>query len=327
MAHRLTLPKPNPPELKVRYKPTVSVVKCPSCKRTKFALFDKVISQGANLDYKICRWCGLVFLGSRFSDDDLELFYREDYLGAKCGNGSPSDFSIEEQRLRGDYQKNIVQSHFEKIETHLDIGCSTGEFLFAIRSAYPDVKSVGIEPSNAYRERCTQNGLEVVPTVDELKSTHSKCFGFISMSHVLEHIPDPVGFLSMLKTDLLTPNGFILLEAPNLLGHSSYEISHLFCFYEKTIRDVLRLSGFKVVLLKKHGIPRALEHVPRNLTILAVPSSQPIRRSSVHPIHWWPILKLLRFKGLTRYGWPRFILKGIVNGPQQIIQWIKTTVG
>ena len=325
LTYQLKLPKPNPPHTEIRYKPTIKVDQCPSCRRRSFALFEKVVSQGVNLEYAICRWCGLVFLPLRFSDDDLNVFYREEYRKANSGDAAPILFSIEEQKLRARYLKDTVISQLKTIRSHLDVGCSTGELLFAVRSAYPEIKSVGIEPSNAYRERCIQNGLEVYATIDDLKASNPECFYFVSMSHVLEHIPNPVEYLSMIKTDLLCSNGFLLLEVPNLLGHSSYEVSHLTCFYEKTIRDVLWLSGYKVVHLKKHGIPRALEHVQRNLTILAIPHSLSFPHTGVRPILWWPFLKLQRLKGLTRYSWLKFIGRVLLKGPHYIFDWIKAT--
>ncbi len=51
--------------------------------------------------------------------------------------------------------------------------------------------------------------------------------GLISMFHVLEHLPDPVGYLSALRQKFLEPDGWLLIEVPNLYAHDCFEVAHL----------------------------------------------------------------------------------------------------
>jgi hypothetical protein len=74
---------------------------------------------------------------------------------------------------------------------------------------------------------------------------------------VLEHLPDPVEYLSKLRDDLLVENGSLFIEVPNLYAHESFEVAHLVSYSESTLRSVLQRAGFKVKAIVKHGKPHS----------------------------------------------------------------------
>jgi hypothetical protein len=106
----------------------------------------------------------------------------------------------------------------------------------------------------------------------------------VSLIHVLEHLPDPVGALASIRRDLLDKDGYLLLEVPNFYAHDSYELAHLACYTPHTLQEVLRQAGFEPVTVRRHGVPRS---AMLNLytTVVARPLPDDTPKSQVRPEH------------------------------------------
>jgi hypothetical protein len=88
------------------------------------------------------------------------------------------------------------------------------------------------------------------------------------MAHVLEHLPDPVGYLKNLAGNHLIEGGHLLVEVPNLYSHDSFEVAHLFAFSPQTLRQTVEQAGLTIVDMIEHGAPRS-RILPLYLTLLA----------------------------------------------------------
>jgi hypothetical protein len=110
------------------------------------------------------------------------------------------------------------------------------------------------------------------------------CFDLISMAHVLEHIPNPVGYLSGVQQKFLGENGYLLLEVPNLYSHDSFEVAHLSSFSPHTLVETLKAAGFLVLSMKKHGAPRS-KLLPLYITVLAQKNNAAIQ-PDIKPEAW-----------------------------------------
>jgi trans-aconitate methyltransferase len=136
---------------------------------------------------------------------------------------------------------------------------------------------VGIEPGEAYREYASRQGLKVYKALDELENTAEARFDLVSMSHVLEHLPDPVGSLTHLLETVLAPDGWLLLEVPNLYAHDSFEVAHLVSFSSHTLAQTVEKAGFEIVKLERHGRPRS-QLLPLYITVLARPEVSQVHK-------------------------------------------------
>jgi trans-aconitate methyltransferase len=161
----------------------------------------------------------------------------------------------------------------------LDIGASTGTLLNKMRDRFGS-EVFGVEPGDAYRAFAKHRGIEMLPSLDALLASKDEKFDLISMSHVLEHLPDPVNELIKIRTELLDGEGCLLVEVPNFYAHDSYELAHLTCFTPHTLRELLNQAGFRVVFMKKHGVPRS-ELLNLYLTVLAKAS---LESEESHPV-------------------------------------------
>ncbi|MDP7092747.1 MAG: class I SAM-dependent methyltransferase, partial [Candidatus Thalassarchaeaceae archaeon] len=131
--------------------------------------------------------------------------------------------------------------------TVYDIGCGNGEFLKVLCRAAPSVSGVGIDPS------CH-------PTQDDNFRLTNETFenaGFrpdarlVILRHVLEHIDEPVNFLTRLRKEV--PDTPFFIEVPDLnwiLANGAFwdfTYEHCNYFTPPTLRLTLETAGFYVV--------------------------------------------------------------------------------
>lgn len=106
----------------------------------------------------------------------------------------------------------------------LDIGGGYGFFGSAMTSLHPMVETTVLEPSATRAEmgrRCLAERSEAVPNIETglldeaFVETNLGRFDVVTLWHVLEHVEDPAGLLS-LAGRVLRPDGSLWVEVPNL---------------------------------------------------------------------------------------------------------------
>ncbi|MDH5506288.1 MAG: class I SAM-dependent methyltransferase [Anaerolineae bacterium] len=246
-----------------------TVAQCPLCKHTESALFDRREFRGQSVINQICKRCGLVFQSPRMNAAELDAFYEAEYRTLYQGGEGPSPKDLAVQQARAEALLAITAKYLPAVQRHLDIGCSAGLLLQRFQSALAS-QPVGVEPGESYRAYARAQGLEVHASLDELPAEQMGNIELVSMAHVLEHLPDPIAYLQDLREKILAPDGWLLLEVPNLYAHDSFEVAHMTAFSAHSLRQVLLQAGFEIVMLRKHGQPRS-HWLPLYLTVLARP--------------------------------------------------------
>lgn len=246
------------------------VPSCPLCKGQRSDLFDQRTFRGIAVRNRICNTCGLVYESPRMSEDEADEFYKSEYRRLyQGGQEGPVLNEIVIQQARAEALFKLFDAKNKQVSRHLDIGCSAGLLLSKFREFY-HCDSIGIEPGNAFREYARRQNLKIYSSLEELQHAREGSFDLISMSHVLEHLVDPVAYLVKLRESSLAQGGWLYLEVPNLYAHDSFEIAHLYSFSSHTLRQVLQQAGFEVVRVVKHGHPRS-KITPLYLNVLAHP--------------------------------------------------------
>jgi len=135
----------------------------------------------------------------------------------------------------------------------LDIGCGNGSYLWQMRSLGWEVCGVEPDPKSAAHARAA--GLDVRDGLLQQQSFPEKHFDGITMTHVIEHLHDPMDTLRRCWK-LLKPGGQITITTPNLSarGHQIFGPDwlpldpprHLIVFTEASLRRAMETCGFVV---------------------------------------------------------------------------------
>jgi len=248
-----------------------TVDRCLLCNAEHNQLFDQRIFEGQKVENRICLSCGFVFQSPRMTAAETNDFYAAEYRKLYQGSSAPSPKDLAVQEQRADFLAAFTKKYVKQVSRVLDIGCSAGLLMKALNHTF-GCNPVGIEPGNAYRDVAAKTGFKTYATLQDMKTAGEARFDLISMAHVLEHIPDPLAYLVALREQYLSPDGFLLLEVPNLYIHDCFEVAHLSSFSTYSLRRMVAKAGFAVMVMEKHGRPRS-NILPYYLTVLCCPST------------------------------------------------------
>jgi SAM-dependent methyltransferase len=212
-----------------------------------FSGSDRLLDIPGTYDVVRCVGCGLAR-----TEPQLPAEEQAKYFTPEEGEvpGKSVRMQLYQSRLAAKVDKAFSGNATRRV---LDIGCSDGLFLISMRSRGWETMGVeiGEESSRIARE---VNGLNVVTGNLFSQEIESGSFDAVTMTHVLEHLPDPVGALERVR-DLLKPGGMLLISVPNhrgpdsrLFGASWYGWAippHLYHFDKKSVSKVIEKAGLK----------------------------------------------------------------------------------
>lgn len=113
----------------------------------------------------------------------------------------------------------VMRIHASESGRMLDVGCGGGAFLRRMRKAGWIV--AGTEPdAKAAARLAAQEGFPIYNSLEELIQAREQRFDIVVLSHVIEHLPDPIHTLTMLRS-LLDTGGRLILTTPNALSLGS----------------------------------------------------------------------------------------------------------
>jgi len=154
--------------------------------------------------------------------------------------------------------RGLMYLRGERIGRLLEIGCGSGSFLAGMRDLGWEVEGIDLDPVAIDGAR-RQYGLEVRHGLFEDEEYPLERFDAVVMSHVIEHVYDPLALLAKCSR-ILRPGGRIVLLTPNIesLGHSRFGASwvhldpprHLHLFSLATLREMAERNGFGITTLR-----------------------------------------------------------------------------
>ncbi len=198
-----------------------------------------------------CLKCGLVYTNPRPKDTSLlenyQGFEDHDYMDENASRSINAYMSL-----------NTIRQYVPSGKL-LDVGCSTGYFLNAARL---DFETFGVEPSewasNYAREKLR---LDFFTGTLEAAKFSTNQFDVVSMSDVIEHVPDPRQTLKEVHR-VIKPGGILYMVTPDvgsitakILGSKWWGLrpAHVYYFSRKTMRQMLEEEGFEVIHLGSFG--------------------------------------------------------------------------
>ena len=135
----------------------------------------------------------------------------------------------------------------------LDVGAGNGAFVAYARRLGWDAE--GIDPDVPAVRTASEHGIPVrLGTLADLAEADAERFDAVTLSHVIEHLHDPVRELQRIHR-LLTPEGRLWIATPNLgsLGQRLFRHNwvnldpprHITLFTTQSLRGLLRRTGFE----------------------------------------------------------------------------------
>ncbi len=228
-------------------------MKCYLCNSKNIGFREGKVRDAPDLQIYECNDCGLVFLLSHESQD--EIFY------ADSGMHSEKPLDIEtwlKETKRDDQRRYNFLSEKIISKRLLDFGCGVAGFLLKAQNSAASVS--GVEPEKRLRNHFSNNQLKVYPSLNDL-GTDEK-YELITAFHVIEHIPNPISILKSLKKNLVG-GGEIIIEVPSSndallslydsipFSEFTYWSCHLFLFNQTTLSMLAKKAGLKVNFIKQ----------------------------------------------------------------------------
>ncbi len=161
-----------------------------------------------------CRHCGLIYQNPQLSKDELAVHYPDDYLPYQQDIVDTALYARQVLQDRGIARYcNLVVHHHPQSGRLLDVGCSTGKFLYAMQHRKWQVQ--GVELSTYAAKQARENlGLNVHTGTLAEAVYESSIFDAVTLWDVLEHVPDPQIVLKEIYR-ILKPGGVLLFSMPN----------------------------------------------------------------------------------------------------------------
>lgn len=227
-------------------------------------LFDDRHGYPGRFNILVCEKCGFGQLDPQLKDDELSDLYTNYYPRQNITARSIKN-SIEYRNGWLNYiwrwyngVDNICHYYVKPKKKVLDIGCGSASSLLEIKSM--GAEAYGIEEDRNVEKPARELGLNVeIGNIYNSKYSDN-FFDYVTLSQVLEHIPDPQRFLisagKKLKND-----GILIASFPNfdsvyrgLCGkrwihwHIPFHLNH---FSKKSLEILVKNSGF---VIKKYRI-------------------------------------------------------------------------
>jgi 2-polyprenyl-3-methyl-5-hydroxy-6-metoxy-1,4-benzoquinol methylase len=210
---------------------------------TNFGLID--INTEKSSDYKYLKLNDIALLvkfdGNKFIRETKPPVYEEAYFEGDQQVAGGYGKYLEQERWRSE-KANRQVDNLQKITTLtsgtvLDIGSGYGYFRKALEQS--NYQHVGIEVSKHACNICkslyvfdTYNGI-----LNDYVNIFQNKFDIVTLWDVIEHIPDPIQFLSEINS-VLKPGGYVVIKTPNI---NCIEFKLFTSYYHSLKREHLTL--------------------------------------------------------------------------------------
>ena len=266
------------------------------CKQTKSQLVHVGVRENPSREVYECGGCGSHFLTPPFPDQ--KEYYRNQYRkehSNKIGSELVSAEQFKLMRPLMDMRTELFKRTIPVGAKVLEVGCASGFFLDTIKDDYT-CYGTDFNPDDAAYVRdvlnlpCDEEDLE--------ECFPGEQFTVICAFHVLEHLPDPVGWLRKAKERLIG-GGWIYVEVPNLINAllALYQIPEFQTFFYRephvsyftmyALAEMMGNLGFEARVTQRQdysfynnlhwlmtGQPQADAQVARN-PLMPVPEGHP----------------------------------------------------
>ncbi|MFM9917257.1 MAG: methyltransferase domain-containing protein [Rhizobacter sp.] len=269
-------------------------VACPLCDGLEFEPLATTDRYDMGIVTVGCLSCGLVMTNPQPTGEALDDFYAHHYRRYYRQSIAPTLSDI--RALRIDVRTLaavdflVSRGVLRPGMAVLDIGASEGSMLHAVGNRLPTTRRYAVEPHTGLGAFTARHaGCEVHPSLHDFRESHRNPIDLVVMNHVLEHIKNPVQFLSSLKP-LLAPNARVYIDVPDLREYhklSALHIAHLYHFGPDTLADTAARAGYTVNLIEKHA---PVKH-PRSLRCVLSSTPPAVALDPINQRTGWQVIR------------------------------------
>jgi len=318
---------------------------CRLCGRSGTPLYDglsdRLFDAPGTWGLRACTGCSLVWLDPPPADDELPALYDHYYThgaahapasllrravtrgipSARMGYPLPPGADPAERSLgrllswigplREIAEHAVMWLPVSRRGRLLDVGCGSGEFLARMRDFGWQVAGVEPDPRAAEAARARLGPDAIVAADLDDPALGAGGFDAVTLAHVIEHVPDPVGTLERCRARL-APGGILVCVTPNTrsLGARAFGRDwlhwdpprHLHLFDPASLEAAVRGAGLAVRRVatpgsSAHFVWRASTLIERNgrLPDLDVSGASPALR--LESVGFWLLEYALAFLG------------------------------
>ena len=191
------------------------------------------------------------------TEQEIEKFYQQEFYAEDYRYFN--DSSIEVQIKDLDYLKNWWKLELEQLINFseqegralsiFDIGCGWCQFLLYSKTQGHSVK--GYDPSPEAAIYGQDNGLDIITGNFKNFSEHAHDYDVVLLKNVLEHVVDPVQFISDISEHFLRTGSLIHIEVPNEFSLFQKLAKNKHALDEWWIAPPAHLNYFNLKALKK----------------------------------------------------------------------------
>jgi 2-polyprenyl-3-methyl-5-hydroxy-6-metoxy-1,4-benzoquinol methylase len=225
---------------------------CLLCDSNEFSVVAEKDRYGIPMRTGVCKHCGMVQTIDQMRPADYDEFYSGIYRKLYEEESTP-DSLFRKQEDRGNRLVAIAKQYTPSLSglRMVEVGCGAGGIVARFVAAGCDAQ--GFDFDKSFLEYGRQRGGNL---------THGNAFELVPaescdivvLSHVLEHIFEPVSMLKNLRS-LLKPNGILIIAVPGLRNISvrHYQLdflkylqnAHLFHFDSETLKAIAGRSALE----------------------------------------------------------------------------------
>jgi SAM-dependent methyltransferase len=200
-------------------------VPCPFCGSAEYSIYERFGSE-LQFTYVLCRNCKLVYQSPRpkYDQDFIDSAYASYYqFSENIELNNDTNIQHSSVNMFREEVENLLK-YDKKRNNVLDIGSAMGTFLYAARPYYK--KAIGLDVSEQMARFAEKSTGATVYLKQFNEFVYEEKFSLIHMSHVIEHVPNPVEWLQKAAI-MLEEDGILVINVPNKFS-MSFRLQHFF---------------------------------------------------------------------------------------------------
>lgn len=213
-----------------------------------------------------CETCGLLFNSPRLIDDELFKLYGGDYYFFKRNDS-------DEFKRNADIYLRTIAIIDDEIEHKkiIEIGCAKGYLLALLKYLGWEVQGIEVS-AEATQYALKKFGIPVFngTVEDYAKNNTAIKYPLILAIDVIEHVPDPINFISSINK-IIEDNGLLIIDTPNggsknieILGSewTGFNPFHIYLFSAENLTLFLKKMGYSIEKVFSYG--NRIEDLPKS---------------------------------------------------------------